>query len=186
MKKIFCKKGWIVTLLILFTVLSAWCDDFDELLDLVIWAPETQAETEIKESPKHSREIVFEEPVNLTGYKYLNIEMSGKNLGSDNLDIYGWNFYGENNEYNEEIFGLKTKLKSKTTLYQIPFGTYLGEWEHFTKSPEKGVIKELKANNENRLTVICFYIQNKKGQYTSNHKLTLYVKSITATNKKID
>ena len=186
MKKIFCKKGCIITLLILFSVLSAWCDDADELSDLVIWAPATQTEMEIKERPQHAREIEFDEPIDLTGYKYLNIEMSGKNLGSDNLDIYGWNFYGENNEYNEEIFGLKTKVKSTTTLYQIPFGTYLGEWEHFTKSPEKGVVKELKTNNENRLTVICFYIQNKKGQYTSNQKFVLYVKNITATNKKID
>ena len=166
--------------------MSAWCDDADELSDLVIWAPATQTEMEIKERPQHAREIEFDEPIDLTGYKYLNIEMSGKNLGSDNLDIYGWNFYGENNEYNEEIFGLKTKVKSTTTLYQIPFGTYLGEWEHFTKSPEKGVVKELKTNNENRLTVICFYIQNKKGQYTSNQKFVLYVKNITATNKKID
>ena len=186
MKKLFCKKTFVVSLFILFSAFSAWCEDTDELPDLVIWAPETQAETEIKESAQHSREIVFEKPVDLTGYKYLNIEMSGKNLGSDNLDIYGWNFYGEKNEYNEEIFGLKTKVKSKTTLYQIPFGTYLGEWEHLTKSPEKGVIKELKVNNENRLTVICFYVQNKKGQYTVNQKLTLYVKSITATNKKLD
>ena len=186
MKRLFCKKLGALTLFLLISVFFAWSDDIAEIPDLVIWAPENQAETEIKEYENHAREIVFEEPVNLTGYKYINIEMSGKNLGSDNLDIYGWNFYGENNEYNEEIFGLKTKVKSKTTLYQIPFGTYLGEWDHFTKSPEKGVIKELKVNNENSLTVICFYVQNKKGQYTKNQKLTLYVKSITATNKKLD
>ena len=53
------------------------------LPDKVIWQPATDVETEFvtasEENYKESPKITFDEEIDLTGYKYINIELSSPN-----------------------------------------------------------------------------------------------------------
>ena len=57
----------------------------------------------------------------LTGYKYLNMELYSPNSGNHDIKIDGWS--------TERVSVIDTKLTSTSIVVQVPFGVNRGTWE---------------------------------------------------------
>ena len=147
------------------------------LPDKVIWQPATDVETEFvtasEENYKESPKITFDEEIDLTGYKYINIELSSPNntgnvIGIDGISITPEIMWPEDVSLENYAFEFASRLTNESKVYQVCIEKY----------------------PKHKLNTIYFYavcgegINNKGMDFIGDIKVNL--KKISVTNKKLN
>ena len=147
------------------------------LPDKVIWEPETDVEREFvtasEENYKESPKITFDEEIDLTGYKYINIELSSPNntgnvIGIDGISITPEIMWPEDVSLENYTFEFASRLTNESKVYQVCIEKY----------------------PKHKLNTIYFYavcgegINNKGMDFIGDIKVNL--KKISVTNKKLN
>ena len=109
----------------------------------------------------------------LEGYDYLNIELYSPNSG---LNEVNFNFH--NHEVDELVADLSTLLTPEPQIIQIPFGK---NHDYDDWSTGKRIVKQNTTNYVER-----FYIYAKSQSNADVGDVKVYIKNITATNKKLE
>lgn len=143
----------------------------DKTKDRVIFTAEKAEDGLIVTEVGHS----FHFPLykDLEGYDYLNIELYSPNSG---LNEVNFNFH--NHEVDELVADLSTLLTPEPQIIQIPFGK---NHDYDDWSTGKRVIKQNTTNYVER-----FYIYAKSPYNVDVGNIEVYIKNITATNKKLE
>lgn len=144
----------------------------DTTKDKVIFTAEEPENGHVITDNSHDFELPLEE--NLEGYNYLNIEMYSPNSDYNRVNIIGRNWDVEDN-YLADFCGLLTK---EPQVYQIPFGK---NHDYDDWSTGKRIVKQ---NVSEYIEKLQFYVHNYYDVNLSD--IDIYIKSITATNKKLE
>lgn len=198
MKKIHSTQ--LISIFILaFTFFVSGCDDLNktenpdenELLpDKIIWEPATAAEgtfitvsADAWESEGYIKNdftgdapvIYFENGIDLTGYKYLNIEAY---CPDDGYHLLG--FTGFSEEPHEKVARLQAMGSKEATVYQTDFGVNNKEWPDM--SPGTFAMRPSTSNKINYILTYSFDPLNPVGDIPD---VKICIKKIYATNKKL-
>lgn len=118
---------------------------------------------------------------NLENYKYLNFELYSPNSERFLVNAAGWSGTYRTGEVPERIANFDILLSDTPQTYQIPFGKYKGYWYDWVDG--KNVKKPV---TDNLLHGIDFSARDTNDDWAILGDIEIYVKSITATNKKLE
>lgn len=113
---------------------------------------------------------------NLEGYDYLNFEIASPNSDFNVVNIYARDYC------NDAVGHLESILTRGYNVIQIPFGKDKGTWEKWIGNTSSTV-----SFATNELRSLAIWATDQSAQNWPNVKnVDIYIKSITATNKKLE
>ncbi len=121
-------------------------------------------------------ESIFVDTVDLSGYKYLNVELAASNLPDGvtiNMNLKSlWNLNNESESYTFVGYNELSSISSSYSIYQTKFGRYSGYYK------DNG---EVYPVNKSTLGAVQFFARDDSWNLVEGVKL--YVKRIYMTNK---
>ena len=162
----------------------------DQFPDKVIWEPKTEAEetfitvsAEAWENDGHLRSdftgkapiINFEDEIDLTGYKYLNIEAY---CPDDGYHLIGFTGFSENPH--EKVARLQSFCSKEATVFQTDFGVNNKQWPDMSTG---NLLINLSTSN--KIKYILTYSFDPLNPVSDIPDIRICVKKIYATNQKL-
>ena len=140
------------------------------------WANDYELKSDFQGKPPM---IDFGDGLDLTGYKYLNIEFYCPDGDYHLIGFTGFSF-----DPYEKVVRTRVSASKEAKIVQVPFGVNHGEWPSPNPNDEnKALVQPNVSNKLNRLYTLVF---DQFDVYSGNVPgVKVYIKKITATNTEI-
>lgn len=136
--------------------------------------------TQTEEEDWKSNFIYFGD-LDLDGYKYINLEISSPNNENYSVNVESWNNSFKTDVESARKLEFSRILTDEMKVYQAPFGVFKKYWFDWRESENYK-----KTITDNVITYLYISTQDTENDWSWAPGVDVYVKSITATNNKID